>query len=45
MSTVEEIQKFMIDNEEFLTKVLQETGRTNLGDYFINFLRDKEMAV
>lgn len=35
----------MKDNEEFLLKVLQETGSTNLGNYFINYLREKEMAI
>jgi hypothetical protein len=41
MSSPEEINKFMKENEEFLTKVLRETGRTNLSEYFLIFLRDK----
>jgi len=32
----------MRENEDFLTKVLQDTGRTNLSDYFLRYLRDKE---
>ena len=34
----------MTQNEEFLLKVLQDTGRTNLSDYFTNYLKDKEQA-
>lgn len=41
MSNQNEIQKFMRDNEDFLCKILQETGKTNLSDYFLNFLREK----
>jgi hypothetical protein len=32
----------MRDNEEFLAEVLNKSGRTNLGDYFINYLREKD---
>ena len=40
--TEPEIQKFMKENEEFLRKVLKETGKTNLSDYFLNYLHMKE---
>ena len=36
------MQKFMRDNEEFLLKVLKEQGKTNLGDFFLNYLREKD---
>ena len=32
----------MIENEELLTKVLNETGTTILADYFTNYLREKK---
>jgi hypothetical protein len=41
MSTTEEIMKFITDNEDFLMKLYSETGRTNLGEYFLNYLREK----
>ena len=37
-----EIQKFMAENEEFLKKILAETGKTNLMDYFTKYLKAKE---
>lgn len=40
--TEPELQKFMVENEEFLLKVLQETGRTNLSDIFLNYLKNKQ---
>lgn len=33
----------MRDNEEFLLSIMKETGKTNLGDYFTNYLRDKKL--
>lgn len=33
----------MRDNEDFLHTVFKEHGRTNLGDYWLNYLRDKEI--
>jgi hypothetical protein len=44
MSTTEEIMKFISDNEDFLMKLYSETGRTNLGEFFINYLREKQKA-
>ena len=41
MSTTEEIMKFISDNEDFLFKLYSETGQTNLGDYYLNYLREK----
>ena len=38
----QEIQKFMSENEDFLKKVLKETGTTNLSDYFLNYLKTKD---
>ena len=32
----------MSENEEFLKKVLKETGKTNLSDYFLKYLKTKE---
>ena len=32
----------MQENEDFLRKTLQETGRTNLNDLFTNYLQEKE---
>jgi hypothetical protein len=40
--TENEIQRFMADNEDYLRKTLQDTGSTNLNDYFIKYLREKE---
>jgi hypothetical protein len=37
----QEIQKFMQENEDLLSKVLKDTGTTILSDYFTNFLKDK----
>lgn len=31
-----------MENEEFLLKTLQETGQTNLNDYFIKYLDGKK---
>jgi len=42
MSSQAEIQKFMRDNEDFLSKILKDTGKTNLSDYFLIYLREKE---
>ena len=41
MSSTEEIMKFIGDNEDFLIKLYNETGQTNLGDYYLNYLREK----
>ena len=32
----------MRDNEDFLRRVLEETGKTNLNDYFIHYLKEKD---
>jgi hypothetical protein len=32
----------MRDNEDFLNKILKDTGKTNLSDYFLIYLREKE---
>jgi hypothetical protein len=32
----------MKENEDFLLKTLKETGKTNLSDYFLKYLREKE---
>lgn len=32
----------MSENEDFLKKVLKETGTTNLSDYFLNYLKTKD---
>eukprot|EP00354_Favella_ehrenbergii_P007938 CAMPEP_0170454680 /NCGR_PEP_ID=MMETSP0123-20130129/2848_1 /TAXON_ID=182087 /ORGANISM="Favella ehrenbergii, Strain Fehren 1" /LENGTH=74 /DNA_ID=CAMNT_0010717467 /DNA_START=925 /DNA_END=1149 /DNA_ORIENTATION=+ len=37
-----ELQRFMVDNEDFLMKQLQETGQTNLREVFLNYLREKD---
>ena len=37
----QEIQKFMQENEDLLSKVLKDTGTTILSDYFTNYLKDK----
>lgn len=39
----DEIKKFMVENEEFLLKVFQETGKTNLAGYFIEYLEEKRV--
>jgi hypothetical protein len=33
-----ELHKFMAENEDFLLKILKDTGRTNLSDIFMNYL-------
>lgn len=38
----QEIMKFMEENEDYLTDLLRTTGKTNLGEYFLKFLRDKD---
>ena len=42
MSSVDEIIRFMKDNEEFLQKLFKDTGNTNLGDYWINYVKEKD---
>ena len=37
-----ELQKFMQENEDFLLKVQRDTGRTNLSEFFTNYLSDKQ---
>jgi len=37
-----ELQKFMVENEDFLLKILQETGQTNLREVFTNYLGEKK---
>ena len=39
----QEIQKFMVENEELLSDVLAETGTTILSDYFTNYLKEKKL--
>lgn len=38
----EEIQKFIKENEEYLKELYEKTGKTNLGDYFINYMKQKQ---
>ena len=38
----QEIPKFIKDNEVYLTQVQKLKGSTNLGDYFILYLKQKE---
>jgi hypothetical protein len=33
----------MAENEDFLTKILTETGTTNLSTYFVNYLEEKKL--
>jgi hypothetical protein len=37
-----EIMKFIEVNEDFLLKTLQETGRTNLGNFLTSYLEKKK---
>lgn len=39
------INTFIEDNEEFLDQVFEKNGTTNLGDYYIQFKRAKEIRV
>ena len=32
----------MTENEEFLTKILKDSGKTNLSDIFLNYLVQKQ---
>ena len=41
MANFDEIKKFMRDNEEFLSELKKTTGKTNLGEFFDQFLRQK----
>jgi hypothetical protein len=41
MSSTDEIMKFILDNEDFLMRLYTDTGHTNLGEYFLNYLREK----
>lgn len=38
----QEILKFMEENEEYLQELMKTTGKTNLGDYFLKFLKDRD---
>lgn len=42
--SVDEINRFIDDNEQFLNDLLRDKGKTNLGDYFINRQREKDDA-
>ena len=39
----DQIDIYVEENEDFLDQVYKETGTTNLGQYFINYKRDKEI--
>jgi hypothetical protein len=36
-----EIQKFMGENEEYLLELYTKKGTTNLGEYFLQYLKNK----
>ncbi len=42
--SIEEINRFIDDNEQFLSDLLRDKGKTNLGDYFIKRMREKDEA-
>jgi len=42
--SLDEINRFIDDNEQFLSDLLRDKGKTNLGEYFINRMREKEDA-
>jgi hypothetical protein len=44
LTTDEEINRFIDLNEGYLTELLRTKGTTNLGDYFLRRVREKEEA-
>ena len=42
--SIEEINRFIDDNEQFLSDLLRDKGKTNLGDYFIKRMKEKDEA-
>jgi len=40
--TYEEVKKFIETNEEFLNELLVQTGRTNMNDYFFQYIKEKK---
>jgi DNA polymerase elongation subunit (family B) len=45
LKTEDEINRFIDDNEQFLADLLRTTGRTNLGEYYLKRIREKEEAL
>lgn len=41
LQNMDQITKFMEDNEDFLNELQQKKGKTNLGEYFLKFRSDK----
>ncbi len=42
MANIDEIKKFMRDNEDFLSEIKKNQGKTNLGEFFEQYLRQKQ---
>jgi hypothetical protein len=45
LETPEEINRFIDDNEQFLSDLYKREGKTNLGDYYLKRVREKEEAL
>jgi hypothetical protein len=45
LETPEEINRFIDDNEQFLADLYKREGKTNLGDYYLKRVREKEEAL
>jgi hypothetical protein len=40
----EEINRFIDDNEQFLADLYRKEGKTNLGEFYLRRVREKEQA-
>lgn len=45
LETPEEINRFIDDNEQFLADLYKREGKTNLGDFYLRRVREKEEAL
>lgn len=44
MTSVDEINRFIDDNEQFLADLYRKEGKTNLNKYYLERVREKEQA-
>ena len=44
LESQDEINRFIDDNEQFLADLMRDRGWTNLGDFYLNRVREKEEA-
>ena len=44
MESDDEINRFIDDNEQFLAELYRKEGKTNLGEFYLRRVREKEQA-